>query len=211
MINKKYKKGFTRRNAGFTLVETLGAVLLLSIALVGPMVIAEKGLQTALISKDQNTAFNLAQDAVEFIRFTRDTNCLAAGHAGIIPCPPTGTPNWISGDGTGSTINLNPCITTDGSNACIVDSIAASAPVSCGAALCATPINYDSGNNYFITAATNGTTINPSIFTRSVNIKYDPACSGTCNQSEADITVTVSWSDPVAHSVVVNESIYDWQ
>ena len=206
MINKR---NFTKKyKRGFTLVETLGAVLLLSIALVGPMVIAEKGLQTSLIAKDQNSAFNLAQDAVEYIRFARDTNCLAASAASLVPCPLT---NWLSGGGLSNTVNLNNCITTDGSNACLVDSVLSSTPVSCSGALCTTPINYDSANNYFTNAASNGSTITPSIFIRSVQIKYNASCTTTCNPNEADITVTVSWSDPVAHSIVVNESLYDWQ
>ena len=188
------------------MVETLGAVLLLSIALVGPMVIAEKGLQTALISKDQNSAFNLAQDAVEYVRFARDTNCLAAGAATLIPCPAA---NWLSGGGLSSTVNLTPCVSTDGSQACYFDSLGnnPAAPVQCTSNVCS-PIYYDPANNYF-TYSTGNT--NPSIFTRTVQIKYNPSCSGTCNPAEADVTVTVSWSDPVAHSIVVNESVYDWQ
>ncbi len=199
MINKNFKKGFT-------LVETLGAVLLLSIALVGPMVIAEKGLQTALISKDQNSAFNLAQDAVEYIRFARDTNCLAAGNAALIPCPAA---NWLSGGGLSNTVNLIPCTSTDGSQTCYFDSLGNNpvAPTQCTSNICSA-IYYDPANNYF-TYNNTGTT--PTIFTRSVSIKYNPGCSGTCNQKEADIAVTVSWNDPVAHSIVVNESIYDWQ
>ena len=60
-------------------METLIAVLVLSLAITGPLTIAQKGLQAALISKDQDTAFYLARDAVEYVRFVRDTNCLKAG------------------------------------------------------------------------------------------------------------------------------------
>jgi len=185
------------------LIETLGAVLLLSIALVGPMVIAQKGLQTALISKDQNSAFNLAQDAVELVRFARDTNCLRAG---ISNCAPA---SWLQGSG----VDLTPCISPDGSAACYFDSLGNSptVPTTCGAVGTACPvINYDSTNNYFTYAAVGGS-VTPSIFTRTMQIKYNPACTTTCNKDEADIAVTVSWSDPVAHSIVVNESLYDWQ
>lgn len=202
MINsflQKIKKRLPAGRQGFTLVETLGAVLLLSIALVGPMVIAQKGLQTSLIAKDQNTAFNLAQDAVELVRFARDTNCLQAGTSN---CP---AGSWLGGSG----VNLTPCVSTDGLQACYFDSLGISpvAPTQCPSNICPV-INYDSTNNYFnydsITAA-------PTMFTRKVQILYNTACAGTCNQAEADVTVTVSWSDPVAHSVVVNENIYDWQ
>jgi Tfp pilus assembly protein PilV len=189
-------------NRGFTLIETLGAVLLLSIALVGPMVIAEKGLQASLISKDQNSAFNVAQDAVELVRFSRDTNCLRAG---LISCPLV---SWLAGAG----YDLTPCISTTGANACYFDSLGGTpaVPTACPSNICPV-INYDSANNYFTYAAVGGS-VASSIFTRMVQIKYDPSgCSGTCNPAEADIVVTVSWSDPVAHSIVVNESLYDWQ
>src|SRR6185437_13507555 len=103
-------------NKGFTLIETLVAVLLLSIAIVGPMTIAQKGLQTALISKDQATAFNLAQDAIEFVRFARDTNCLVAGPGG---CP---AGNWLHGNGGAGTIALDNCVSTTGTSACYISS-----------------------------------------------------------------------------------------
>ncbi len=205
----------TNNMKGFTLIETLGAVMLLSIALVGPMVIAEKGLQTSLTAKDQNSAFNIAQDAVEFVRFARDTNCLAAGAAGLTPCPAA---NWLSGGGLSNTVNLTPCLSTDGSKTCYLDSLLnnPNIPTTCPNFACsatttslATPaLSYDSTNNYFTYNTTNTT---PTIFTRSISIIYNPSCTSTCNPAEADIQVTVSWMDPVAHSIVVNESLYDWQ
>jgi hypothetical protein len=197
MINKNYHRGFT-------LVETLGAVLLLSIALVGPMVIAEKGLQASLLAKDQNSAFNMAQDAVEYLRFARDTNCLAAGATGLVPCPAA---NWLSGGGLSNTVNLTPCISANGSATCYLDSLGANpaAPTVCSSGTCPV-VGYDSSNNYLSYSGANNT-----IFTRTISIKYNPACSGTCNPSEADIAVTISWNDPLAHSIVVNESLYDWQ
>src|SRR3989344_3852661 len=71
------------KNRGFTLIETLIAVLLLSVAITGPLTIASKGLTATLVAKDQFIAFYLAQDAVEYVRYVRDSNCLAAvGGAG---------------------------------------------------------------------------------------------------------------------------------
>lgn len=200
MINSNIKRGFT-------LVETLAAVLLLSLALVGPLAIAQKGLSTALTSKDQNSAFNLAQDAIEYVRFARDTNCLAAASASLTPCPGGLTsPSWVN-----DTINLNPCISASGSSACYLDTFGQnpSAPTACTSATACPVINYDSVNNDF--TYNTGAGIASTIFTRAVQIAYNPSCSGSCNQSEADVTVTVSWSDPAAHSISVAESLYNWQ
>ncbi|HEV8666874.1 MAG TPA: hypothetical protein VN665_03455, partial [Candidatus Paceibacterota bacterium] len=160
------------------------------------------------ISKDQNSAFNLAQDAVEYVRFARDTNCLTinAGTGctgGLI----TASPMWLHG-----AIDLSPCVSTDGSNVCYFDSLnnTPAAPTQCnnGTLNVCNVIDYDPTNNYFTYSTANTLA---TIFTRSVSIKYNPACTGTCNPAEADVVVTVSWSDPVAHSIQVNESIYDWQ
>jgi prepilin-type N-terminal cleavage/methylation domain-containing protein len=202
MINKNFLKN---KQSGFTLIETMAAVLLLSIALAGPMTIAQKGLSTALVAKDQNTAFNLAQDAVEYIRFARDTNCLVATAVTPGNCP---AGSWLTG-----TINLGStgfgCVSADNSAACTVDSSANTGASCVGGFPCTALINFDATNNKFTYST--GAGISPTIFVRTVQIKYNPACTTTCNAAEADITVTVSWSNPTAHSIQVRESLYNWQ
>ncbi len=60
----------------FTLVETLVAVTLLLLVIVGPMSIASKGMQNAYFAGDQTTATFLAQEAIEHIQSLRDNNAL---------------------------------------------------------------------------------------------------------------------------------------
>lgn len=62
--------------SGFTLIETLVAVSVLMVAIVAPMSLASKSLATAYYSRDQITAFHLAQEALESVRHTRDHNVL---------------------------------------------------------------------------------------------------------------------------------------
>ena len=57
-------------------METLVAISLLLLAITGPMVFAQNGLRAAFQSRDQVTAFNLAQDAIEFVKNRRDHNIL---------------------------------------------------------------------------------------------------------------------------------------
>lgn len=57
-------------------METLVAISLLLLAITGPMVFAQNGLRAAFQSRDQVTAFYLAQDAIEFIKNRRDHNIL---------------------------------------------------------------------------------------------------------------------------------------
>ena len=64
-------------NKGFTLLETLVAVAILLMALLGPFSIAQQSLRSAYYARDQVTAYYLAQEGVEFVRAMRDQNYLA--------------------------------------------------------------------------------------------------------------------------------------
>lgn len=65
-----------KKNHGFTLLETLVAISLLMMAVVGPLTIAQKSVKTSTYTKNRTTAYYLAQDAIEFLRNIRDTNTL---------------------------------------------------------------------------------------------------------------------------------------
>jgi prepilin-type N-terminal cleavage/methylation domain-containing protein len=69
MSNKK-------THTGFTLVETLVAISLLTISIVAPMSLASQSLATAYYARDQVTAFYLAQEAIETVRAVRDSQIL---------------------------------------------------------------------------------------------------------------------------------------
>ncbi len=68
--------GFTQIRTGFTLVETLVAISLLTVAIVAPMSLTTQSLAAAYYARDQVTAFFLAQEAIEGIRSVRDGNVL---------------------------------------------------------------------------------------------------------------------------------------
>lgn len=57
---------------GFTLVETLVAITILLTVIIGPMTIAQKGMQQAYFAGDQTTAVYLAQEAIEAVQKLRD-------------------------------------------------------------------------------------------------------------------------------------------
>jgi prepilin-type N-terminal cleavage/methylation domain-containing protein len=77
------------RPRGFTIIETLVAITILMIAVAGPLVIATKGLTSALASKNQMVASYLAQDTLETIKNKRDGN--VANHQDTIEI------NWLDG------------------------------------------------------------------------------------------------------------------
>lgn len=61
---------------GFTLVETMVAISILMLAILGPLSIASSGLRNSLFAKDQVTAYYLAQEGIEYVRYIRDDNYL---------------------------------------------------------------------------------------------------------------------------------------
>lgn len=64
------------KEKGFTLVETLVAIAILLVIIVGPMSIAQKGIQNAFFAREQLTAVFLAQEAIEGVRELRDNNAI---------------------------------------------------------------------------------------------------------------------------------------
>ncbi len=81
--------------SGFTLVETLVAVSILLISIVGPLTVASRSLLSARYAKDQITAFYLTQEATELIRNKRDDNAIS------------GSSSWM--DGLGSCFAQSGC------------------------------------------------------------------------------------------------------
>jgi type II secretory pathway pseudopilin PulG len=174
---------------GFTLIETLVAVLLLVTAIAGPLTLASKGLSSAVIARDQLNAFYLAQDAVEYVRFVRDSNKLASA-------------SWLTG--------LTNCTGADG---CIVDSLGNDAdaatggiqPVVACSGACPVIQKHNAGSNQVYYSYTLGTRT-PQQFIRTVRITNTTV-------TEAVLTVTVQWRamSGVQRSISVRENLFDWQ
>jgi len=64
--------------AGFTLVETLVAITVLLLVIIGPLTIAQKGIQNAYFANEQIAATMLAQEGIEAVRILRDEVALDA-------------------------------------------------------------------------------------------------------------------------------------
>lgn len=86
-------KLFTQHNhKGFTLIETLFAILIFSSALVALTTIAGRGISAASSARQQTVAHYLAQEGLEIARNVRDTNFQNGGSqwdAGLSQCGPT--------------------------------------------------------------------------------------------------------------------------
>ncbi|HXK40185.1 MAG TPA: prepilin-type N-terminal cleavage/methylation domain-containing protein [Candidatus Paceibacterota bacterium] len=62
---------------GFTLVETLVAITVLVLGVTAPLTLGSQGLTASRVARDQVVATYLIQEAIEYIRNTRDTNALS--------------------------------------------------------------------------------------------------------------------------------------
>lgn len=182
-----------KNNRAFTLVEAMVAVSVLMMAVIGPLTIAQKGLSSAIYSKDQMIASYLAQDAIEYIKNIRDNN----GIMGI-------SSDWL--------YTLENCVQTVSSleetinRVCSIDttkSYSSSNNILSGSnSLYIKSI----GNLIIYTLDTTGNT--KSRFTREVNIRRKN------NNDEAFITVKVYWNDIGSsdNSVIVKSYIYNiWE
>ena len=189
---KKIKTRASSLLRGFTLIETLLAVLILATAIAGPLTIASKGLSTALVAKDETTAYYLAQDAVEFVRYARDTNKLK-GY------------DWLAGNASFPRTVLTPC---ESSSGCYLDSLynSPATPTACSGSC--PLLSYDASGDYYNYAGSA-----PTIFRRTILITTPVGTAPNSNSDEASLTVSVSWSDlpGITHSVTVREELFNWQ
>lgn len=102
-----------QKEEGFTLVETLIAVLILVTSVVTPLSIASQAMVYSATARDQIIASNLAQEAIDFIRNERDRSAL-----NISAANPARFQNFLSKFGVYSGTNTY-CFGTDG---CAIDS-----------------------------------------------------------------------------------------
>ncbi len=179
----------TQKISGFTLVETLVAISILSLAILGTFTAIQSALQQSGFAKDQITAFYLAQEAVEYVRNIRDTNALKN-----LAVPDSAT--WLQGFAdTG-----DPC---SSGQACEIDSAHTSvATCSGGGASGCDLLTQDSTTGVF------GYGYNtPTRFKRVV--RFTPTAGSPVH--EGVVSVTMSWtSGTFAKSFTVTESLFDW-
>jgi prepilin-type N-terminal cleavage/methylation domain-containing protein len=166
---------------GFTLVETLVAISILMISIVGPFYSIYKAVQATYIARDQLIATELAQEGIEYVRNTRDqaflTNLAAPGS---VP--------WTYG--------LDPCI---GGIGCTVD--AGVDPI-LGATACSGKCDflYLSGTGFYNQKKVGTATR----FTRTVRVNV-------ISSNEMVVTVTVSWYNlQIPYTVTLSEHLYNW-
>jgi prepilin-type N-terminal cleavage/methylation domain-containing protein len=199
------KKLSTKR--GFTLVETLVAIAIIVIALVGPFQSVQHALIASYIARDELIGNSLAQEGIEYARSIRDNNFLA------------GNSDWLAGlDGTSNGTFSSNCFATypfnQSSNACTVDPAIPSI-ASCTANSCK-PLYINMGSQYSVeylyTQSSAGNI--QSRFTRILQLCYMQS-GGSCTVSpatnEAKVTATVTWTTSgVPGKAIVTDYLQNW-
>ena len=91
------KKFFKQKRGGFTLVETLVAISIFTVSILGLLAVLSQGVSDIGYAKKKIIAEYLAQEGIEYIRNMRDTNVLYTIPGGwnnfkskISPCVSTG-------------------------------------------------------------------------------------------------------------------------
>ncbi len=172
-----------RLRTGFTLIETMVAITLLTVAIVAPMSLTAQSLGAAYYARDQITAFYLAQEAIESVRAIRDSQILQIAQSS----------NASSIDLFGS-IPKNTPFTIDATKSKPSDAISTCSGTCPPLQTDGTLYGYNSG----------WTNTN---FTRTVLVSY---VAGT--QDEIRVSVTVTWQTQgiQARSFTISSDLYRW-
>ncbi len=198
------KKYFAKNNKmlGFTLVETLVAISIFSVAILSVMSVLSQGLSNTTYAKQKTIATYLAQEGIEYIRNMRDTYVLytpadaSAGWAAFKAKLETPAPGCLSND----------CYYNDAA----VDYTRTLQPItsvtltSCGGTC--PELLYDSSTGKYGYTATATTT--SSGFIRTIREETFPG------DHERKIYSTVCWKQGAAacsaNSVTFSENLFDW-
>jgi type II secretory pathway pseudopilin PulG len=194
MYKKRDQKNKKFTKTGFTILETLVAITILLLSITGPLVFSQNGLRASFVSRDQITAFYLAQDAIEYVKWIRNNNLLK------INDEVAGT-QWLDGlndcKNNGCTIdtvsqNIHSCNPSD-KDGCIDFDDNSYVPLTYDIAL-------DDEKIYGYNRSEN------SIFARHILINE------TVQDQEAEVTVTIRWKTHETlgeRQIVVKENIFN--
>ena len=180
------KNNILKSKFGFTLIETLVAISILTAAIAGPLVLSIKSIGTASVSQDQLVAFYLGQEVIEYVRNVRDSNLIGKNLEDT-------SFDWLKG-------LLEYCEI----NGCYIDVVAENSQVTdCGSGGCVNKLKFD-GKNYGYSLGVN------SSFTRTVRITN----LVNSNADEAQVDITMEWKSKYGNkkkTMELQDHIFNWR
>lgn len=184
---------------GFTLIETLVAVSIISIAVSAPLYSASRSIVAAQTSNYQLTALYLAQEGVEYVRMMRDNEYLAAYRAGGSSVSSTAWTNFKTANPAIDYSSIRDCISP---NICTLDVTTAPGLSRCVGGVC-TPLYIISSSGLYTQTGGVGKVLQP--YTRTVQA-FD------LTPTDLKVVSTVAWSfHGVPFSVSVTDHLTPWQ
>ena len=190
---KLFFRKVNKSNGGFTLVETLVAISIFTVSILGMMAVLSGSISDTFFAKQKLTATYLAQEGIEYIRNMRDTYALYPATAG------TGWASFINN------LSDNSCDTTNGCffNADNIDYEDDMRPIvditldDCLSSACPDGALYYEEGKYGFSRA-------PSGYVRKIGMNE-------ISDDEIQITSTVSWKQGSGeYSVTFSENLFNW-
>lgn len=189
----------TPKQSGFTLVETLVAIAILTLSVAGPLYTASRAIVAARTSSDQLTASYLAQEGIEYVRALRDTSYLDRYRANDPTISASAWANFLS---SSQTVSVGKCRAPQ---SCAYDPGYALGSgydlTQCPSSGCPSLVLY--GGMYRPSTSVSGGT--PTVFTRSIQaIDVD--------STNERIISRVTWSfHGTPYAVTVTDTLTPWQ
>lgn len=189
---------------GFTLVETLVSIFIVTIVIIGPLTVATNASSYAKLTKDTMTATYLAQEAIELIRHHQDSIYIRCADKNTSKCAANAGENpdeaaWrlfkerIAGNTQGAS-----CFFVDNASGCSYDFIDMTAnedihptKYTSTGSQCNT-LSYDASMSMYVCTGVRGAGMQLTTFTRSVVVTSVPTFSGVDAAYNDDLRVTVT-------------------
>ncbi len=175
------KNKFKHSKSGFTIIESLVAISILVVSITAALSAVQSGLSSYIYSKNQISAFYLAQEGFEQIRNMRDENRLK-------------NRDWLYGIAASSN---DPCYF---GNACIVNPGYSTVPTRCPAVGSCPILRQDTSGWYGYDSA-----FVPTIFRREVVLT-----SISSTEIRVTVTVNWN-KGMVSKQFVAKENLLNWQ
>jgi len=190
------KTQMIKKNKGFTLVETMFAIYILTFTIVGLMTVVANSLFAARYAKDEITVNYLLQEVIDYVRNDRDTTVFLEASAG--------SSTW-----TNFLTKYNKCSTTDGCYFDVLPNILANYPIiqkNCPSSICPFLYYNEKATNTPFYVNGDGGGMLKTNFQRKIVVKQNT------NRDEVDVTVTVTWKNGgMLMNRSLSTSLMNWQ
>ncbi len=205
---------------GFTLIETMIAVTILTLAMAGPLFTASRSIIAAQTARDQLTASYLAQEGIEYVRMMRDNQYLDAYRTLSTDVAGVAWDNFLNGNPDLVAVNasdpssIKSCIAPEicTLDSAVLDPLGSGVVEACVDGTCAS-------ERLYLTGCTGGGSCASPVYTEqedlsgSVQTPYIRTLqTEIISPSEAKIISTVSWdSHGTRYTVTASDHLTAWQ